>query len=92
MEKALAEGTIDARLFLHAGVLEAKLGHTTKAEFYLTKARGLERMLLPSEREHLVAALGTLTTRRDVETLSSGRDDRLAKTSPAEQRKDRKEE
>jgi tetratricopeptide (TPR) repeat protein len=92
MEKALAEGTIDARLFLHAGVLEAKLGHTTKAEFYLTKARGLERMLLPSEREHLVAALGTLTTRRDVETLSSGRDDPLAKTSPAEQRKDRKEE
>jgi tetratricopeptide (TPR) repeat protein len=91
MEKALAEGTIDARLFLHAGVLEAKLGHPSSAESYLSKARGLERMLLPSERQHLGAALDTLSTRRDLETLSS-REHRLAKASPTEQRKDRTEQ
>ena len=90
MEKALAEGTIDARLFLHAGVLEAKLGHATSAEFYLNKARGLERMLLPSEQQHLLAALDALSTRHDCKTLSA-REDRLAKTSPTEQRKDRTE-
>jgi hypothetical protein len=90
MEKALAEGTIDGRLFLHAGVLEAKLGQTTRAESYLAKARGLERMLLPSERQHLFAALVTLTTHRNIETLSA-RDDRFARTSSPEQRKDRNE-
>ena len=39
MEKALAEGTVDARLFTHAGVLAAKLGHTAEAEAWLAKAR-----------------------------------------------------
>ena len=52
MEKALAEGTIDAPALTHAGVLAAKLGHTTKAESWLTKARSLEHMLLPSERQN----------------------------------------
>ena len=87
MEKALAEGTVDARLFLHAGVLEAKLGQTSSATSNLTKARALQRMLLPSEQKHLVAALDTLTRRRDIEKLSA-REDRLAKASPTEQRKD----
>jgi tetratricopeptide (TPR) repeat protein len=86
MEKALAEGTLDARLFLHAGVLEARFGERAAAESYITKARDLGRMLLPSERKHLVAALDALTTRHDMETLST-REDQLAKASPTEQRK-----
>jgi hypothetical protein len=46
--------------------------------------------LLPSEQQHLLAALDALSTRRDFKTLSA-REDRLAKTSPTEQRKDRTE-
>ena len=87
MEKALAEGTIDARLFLHAGVLEVKLGRTSSAESYLTKAHALQRMLLPSEQKHLVAALDTLTTRRDMKMLPA-REDQLAKASSTEQNRD----
>ena len=47
MEKALAEGTIDARLFLHAGVLETKLGQTSSAESYLTKAQSPPAHIAP---------------------------------------------
>ena len=39
MEKALAEGTVDARLFTHAGVLAARLGRTAEAESWLASAR-----------------------------------------------------
>jgi tetratricopeptide (TPR) repeat protein len=87
MEKALAEGTIDARLFLHAGVLEAKLGQTSSAQSHLTKAHALQRMLLPSEQKHLVTALDTLATRRDIKILPASEDE-LAKASSTEHRKD----
>ena len=99
MEKALAEGTIDARLFTHAGVLAAKLGRTTEAESWLTKAR--------SSPAH-VAPLGTSATRRDTRTpwrrratldlrsrsdqTISAREDQFAKASPANKNKDRKEQ
>jgi tetratricopeptide (TPR) repeat protein len=62
MEKALAEGTNDARLFTHAGVIEAKLGRTTNAQSWLNKARDLQRMLLPSEQLQLAATLNILST------------------------------
>ena len=60
MEKALAEGTLDGRLFTHAGVIAAKLGRMAEAEFWLSKARNLERMLLPSEQQQLAATLAAL--------------------------------
>ena len=63
MEKALAEGTMDARLFTHAGVLAARLGRTAEAGTWLTKARSLQRMLLPSEHQQLAATLAALATR-----------------------------
>lgn len=52
IERALAEGTQDARIFLHAGVVAARLGRPEAAGF-LARARHLERLLLPSERRHL---------------------------------------
>ncbi|MDP3071741.1 MAG: tetratricopeptide repeat protein [Opitutaceae bacterium] len=52
MERALAEGTQDARLFLHAAVIAARLDRENAADG-LTRARGLANLLLPSEREHL---------------------------------------
>jgi tetratricopeptide (TPR) repeat protein len=91
MEKALAAGTIDARLFTHAGLLEAKLGHSTTAESWLTKARSIQHMLLPSEQEQLAAAMDALTTHHKIETISA-RQNQVAKASSTEKRKDRNEQ
>ena len=55
MEKALAEGTIDARLFTHAGVLAAKLGRTSRSRVVAHQS--------PRSPAH-VAPLGTTATRR----------------------------
>jgi Flp pilus assembly protein TadD len=52
MERALAEGTQDARMFLHAGVIAVKLGRED-ASRRVAQAQELERLLLPSERRHL---------------------------------------
>ena len=46
---ALGEGTEDARLFLHAGVIHAAAGHKREASRWLHKAARLRSMLLPSE-------------------------------------------
>jgi len=70
MEKALAESTMDARLFTHAGVLAAKLGRTTEAESWLTKAHGLQRTLLPSEQQQLAATLAALAARDEARSAS----------------------
>lgn len=98
MEKALAEGTIDARLYTHAGVLAAKLGRTTEAESWLTKARSLQHMLLPSERQQLAATSASLEAPDGApsagpamtEAISSG-EEHLAKASLANKNKEGKE-
>jgi tetratricopeptide (TPR) repeat protein len=98
MEKALAEGTSDARLYTHAGVLAAKLGRTTAAESWLTKARGLQHMLLPSERRQLAAASasleapdGAVSAGPAVTEAISNNEEHLAKTSLANKNKEGKE-
>jgi len=53
MQRALAEGTEDARLFFHAGVIASQSGHTADAERWLHKASELSQLLLPSERDEL---------------------------------------
>jgi tetratricopeptide (TPR) repeat protein len=49
MQRALAEGTQDARLFLHASVIAAASGHAADAKRWAGKARALQFTLLPSE-------------------------------------------
>ena len=49
MERALAEGTSDARLFLHASVIAAADGRRADAARWAAKARQLRFTLLPSE-------------------------------------------
>ena len=71
MERALAEGTMDARLFTHAGVIAARLGRATEAESWLAKAHSLQHTLLPSERQQLAATLAALATSRDAPSISS---------------------
>ncbi|MGQ0657771.1 MAG: tetratricopeptide repeat protein [Chromatiales bacterium] len=52
-ERALAEGTEDARLFYHAGVIAAASGQNGEAQRWLDKATAIQQMLLPSERAQL---------------------------------------
>ena len=60
MQRALAEGTQDARLFFHAGIIASQAGQSADAERWLRKASELSHLLLPSERNELqnVAARG----------------------------------
>ena len=61
MRKALAEGTRDARLFFHAGVIAAERGEPSEALQWLREARALEQTLFPSEREQLHRTLSQLS-------------------------------
>ncbi|HET9262596.1 MAG TPA: tetratricopeptide repeat protein [Vicinamibacterales bacterium] len=55
--RAVAEGTEDARLFLHAGLINAAAGRGRDAKRWLNKAEHLRSMLLPSELEELDKSL-----------------------------------
>ena len=52
-QQALSEGTVDARLFLHAGIIAALNNDLTQAKRWLQKASLIQQMLLPSERAQL---------------------------------------
>ncbi|MCI0745594.1 MAG: tetratricopeptide repeat protein [Verrucomicrobia subdivision 3 bacterium] len=56
MTRALAEGTEDARLYLHATVIAAKDGWHEEAGEWLVKAGALAPLLLPAELAQLEAA------------------------------------
>jgi tetratricopeptide (TPR) repeat protein len=53
MQRALAEGTEDGRLFFHAAVIASKTGYTADTDGWLRKANELSHLLLPSERNQL---------------------------------------
>ncbi len=52
-DSALAPGTRDARLFLHAGLIARAAGDGKAARAHLSQARALAHTLLPSERKWL---------------------------------------
>lgn len=54
LERALAEGTKDARLFFHAAVIESRAGRFEQAEHWFTCAVAKNDLLLPSERALLL--------------------------------------
>jgi tetratricopeptide (TPR) repeat protein len=56
MQRALAEGTQDARLFFHAGVIASAAGKAADSERWFRKASELSYLLLPSERNQLQSA------------------------------------
>lgn len=58
--RSLLEGTVDARLLLHAGAIAAAAGNLTDARNRLQKADGIRQMLLPSERDRLALELASL--------------------------------
>jgi tetratricopeptide (TPR) repeat protein len=53
MQRALGEGTEDARLFFHASVIASRAGQAAETERWLRKASELSHLLLPSERNEL---------------------------------------
>ena len=63
MKHALAEGTQDGRLFLHAAVIADAAGDPTEKADYTRKADALKQMLFPSERR-LLAGLTAPDSRR----------------------------
>jgi tetratricopeptide (TPR) repeat protein len=56
-ERALLEGTKDARLFYHAGVIAKANGNREDARRWLRQALKIRQMLLPSEKEGLLRAI-----------------------------------
>lgn len=54
-QQALAEGTADARLYFHAGVIAALRHDHSQAKQLLEKAAATQQTLLPSERAELEA-------------------------------------
>ena len=60
MDRALAEGTEDGRLFFHAAVIEAKTGHKKEALGFFEQATRFTHLLLPSEREQLQLVPGAI--------------------------------
>ncbi len=60
MRRALAEGTQDARLFYHAGVIAGMVGDRIEARRWLSKAAAIRQMLLPAERAQLDRQLASL--------------------------------
>jgi tetratricopeptide (TPR) repeat protein len=59
-DAALAEGTQDARMFYHAGIIEENRGNSEIAMQLLIEAHGYQQMLLPSERDDLTDHLTAL--------------------------------
>ena len=56
MARATSEGTMDARLFFHAMVIASKSGRAAEAKSWFARAEKLKHLLLPSERDQLLAA------------------------------------
>ena len=61
MTRALAEGTEDGRLFLHAGVIAAAGDRPAEARKWLRKAEALRSTLLPSELDELTRHMAKLS-------------------------------
>jgi tetratricopeptide (TPR) repeat protein len=65
MTRALAEGTRDGRLFLHAAAIAAATGRRAEARRWLDRAEGLRVMLLPSELDELAAVRATIARQEE---------------------------
>jgi tetratricopeptide (TPR) repeat protein len=60
--QALAEGTADPRLYLHAGLIARRLGKSDEAQARLAQAWSMRALLLPAEQRLLNEGLTTIQT------------------------------
>ena len=69
IECALSEGTIDARLFYHAGKIAFAAGDKKAAARWFARTIPIQQMLLPSESADLLQQIGS--TQENASSLSS---------------------
>ncbi len=87
IERALSEGTQDARLFLHAGVILGGAAKPDEARGNLLRADALRTLLFPSERDLLDRQLSvhsTATTDAGGTSLTSNQTNKNQKNETAE--------
>ena len=60
MATALGQGTQDAQLFFHAGMIERALGHRTIAASHLSRALAINPRFHPTQPDEARAALASL--------------------------------
>lgn len=82
MRLALAEGTSDARLFLHAAVIEARFGHRAESEHWCRRAAAMGQLLFPTE----LRLLAPLCAEAGAKENEGGRDEQRAGRGGAESR------
>ena len=64
VNRALAEGTNDARLFYHAGVIAEETGLSESAVDYYHRALDMNHLLLPSERQDMELRITAVSLRK----------------------------
>ncbi len=62
MQHALAQGTVDAQLFYHAGMIERALARNAEAKMYLTKALAVNPYFHPMQPAVARAVLDSIST------------------------------
>ncbi|MDB6147289.1 MAG: tetratricopeptide repeat protein, partial [Spartobacteria bacterium] len=77
---ALGEGTLDARLFYHAGKVSAAMGDKTDAAQWFVRAASIQQMLLPSERADLMQQIATSQLSQNSTPTLSSTNPQLAET------------
>ena len=68
IQRALAEGTKDSRLFLHAAVIAAQSGQNGQARKWIEQANAAKQMLFPSERTLLQIWSKRILTSKGIQT------------------------
>ena len=70
IKKALSEGTQDARLFYHAGVIAHANGDIKKAQEWFKRTLPFKQMLLPSERDEFDREIVALNHKSQLSSLT----------------------
>ena len=68
IQRALAQGTKDPRLFLHAAVIAAQSGQNSRASKWIQQANAAKQMLFPSERTLLQSWSKKILTSKGIQT------------------------
>jgi hypothetical protein len=71
MKSALAQGTVDAQLFYHAGIIERAGGNADSARVLLERALAVNPYFHPSQVADARAVLASLPPRGDERTVAT---------------------